>query len=689
MIRRPSSSGWASLIVGAAAFAGAISRAAGEADVRSVVLTAGCLGVLVALRRTRLALSCVVVALTAGRPQPEPAVLEPGWGTIQATVSARPSESAFGWTTRVKLLRQGTGTVVVFSDARPTADLGDRVVVTGMRVNGTRGPAIRDADFSVVSESAMLRLPNRLRERVLGELATETSASRALLAGFLVGHTSDIPAADQESLRRSGLSHFTAVSGSNVALFLGLWSIMLGPVGWTPRRRAVSSLVGTLIFAAVTGFDPSVIRAGAMVWVVMIGRLLGLPVDGWSALGVAVTGAILVGPALALSLGFQLSVAATLGVMSGAGLFGFRPRWAAIALSASLAAQAAVSPLLLAGFGSVPLLSPVANVVATPLVALATIIGGIGALSGCGVLIALGSALARAVLVVAEAAAGWPQVGWIGFVVVGTGVVSARFVSRSRGPLVVAGGVWLLAALGPFGARVDPPALVFLDVGQGDAAVLLTGAATVLIDGGPDPAALSVALRRLGVRKVDLVVVSHSHADHIDGLEAVFGRLPVGAVWAAFDPHESPSSRWVDLRSRELGIPLVSPPVGFEVDLGGAVIEVLAPARRYAHTNDQSIVLRITGSERHALLTGDIEAIAQEADYSPVDILKVPHHGSDSSDPGWLSRHAGNLAVISVGDNDYGHPSDGVISLLVESGAVVHRTDRDGDLVVELDRPPP
>ena len=184
-------------------------------------------------------------------------------------------------------------------------------------------------------------------------------------------------------MRLSGLSHFVAVSGSNVALFLSAWWLASGPLGWGPRRRAVLGLAGLAVFVVATRWEPSVVRAATMAALVLGGRLAGRAVDGWTALGGSVTLLLLVSGDLAGDAGFQLSVAATAGVLAGGGLWrDRRPRWAWTALGATVSAQAAVAPLLLIHFGSVPLFAPLTNVVAAPLVAGATAAGGVGVLAG-------------------------------------------------------------------------------------------------------------------------------------------------------------------------------------------------------------------------------------------------------------------------------------------------------------------
>jgi competence protein ComEC len=352
-----------------------------------------------------------------------------------------------------------------------------------------------------------------------------------------------------------------------------------------------------------------------------------------------------------------------------------------------LSAHLLVGPLILVRFDALPVLAPLANVIAAPLVVGATTLGGLGALSGLDWLIDLGAGLAGMVLAVARTAVGWPQMGWLGLVASAGGLVMVVRLVRARSVVLLCGAVGLVVVLVVPGTPPPPPAAVFLDVGQGDATLLLTETAVVLIDGGPDELTLFRALQRYHIDHVDLLVVTHAHADHIDGLKAVLGRIPVGAVWQAIAPHETESSSWFLGELARLGIPSWVPVAGATVQLGSVRLDVLGPKRRYAGTNDQSIVLLVTTPVGRLLLAGDAEAIAQQ-DLGLIvpDVLKVPHHGSDSSDLSWLATNSGELAVVSVGpDNDYGHPSPEVIDTLAGAGAQIHRTDLDGDLVLDLD----
>ncbi|MCQ3805281.1 MAG: ComEC/Rec2 family competence protein [bacterium] len=534
---------------------------------------------------------------------------------------------------------------------------------------------------------------NALRRRVIENLRSGPGDGRALVAGFLVGDTSGLSPTYTAHLRRAGLSHFVAVSGGNVALFLGALWILMWPLAGRPMIRALVGFVALGVFMVVTRWEPSVVRAGLLAALVLGAQGMGFPLSSWAALGGAVTVALLVSGELALSVGFALSVAATLGVMVGMRIpVRRRPRWIWQTLLTAIAAQVTVAPILLWVFGSVPLLSPVANLAAGPLVAVSTSLGGIGTLTGWQPLVWLAAWTAEGVLAVAGFLSPLPQLGWFGAgAALMVGCAARRWPVVGL-PMLAVGGGWLVVlsmfpGLVPFvgSESVRAPAVVFLDVGQGDSTLVLGTGVTVLIDGGPDPARLVEKLQKYRVREVHLVVITHPHADHVRGLEGVVGALPVGAVWDASHPHETPAHRMLRERIAEEGISVYRPVPGQGLRIAELGVEVLGPLRRYKHINDQSIVLMLDVAGTTFLLAADIQEVAQ-AELGAVrpDVLKVPHQGAATSDPSWLKENAGRLAIISVGPNDYGHPVRWVEEVLVEGGARVVRTDQHGDVVVNL-----
>jgi len=554
---------------------------------------------------------------------------------------------------------------------------------------GRRGPHDYRARLSVGSIESLggsaslpVGLGDALREKVMSRLAP-FEGGRGLLAGFLIGDVSEVDPLDVEAMRLSGLSHFVAVSGSNVALFLGLLAVAAGPLALGPRRRAIVGLLGLPVYAAATRFEPSVMRASVMAALALGGRLVGVVFEAWQLLSLAVVILLAAEPGLTQSAGFQLSVAATAGVLAGA-------RWpvrgrVARALAVTAGAQLAVAPLMLLHFGSIPLMSPLANLVSAPIVSAATLIGAIG-VAGPGFLIDVGSWLAEAVLVVARGASVWPQLGPAPLIALAAGgaALIRRPGLRGVGVPVVAA-VIVVLVLGR-GVQLPDPGVVVFDVGQGDAILVDGGDGRfALVDGGPDPVVLRDRLRRYGVTAIDLVVLTHVHADHASGLEGVFGSIPVGRVWERTEPHETAVSRGVLASAQAHGVLVARPEAGDKARVGELTLTVLGPLRPYASPNDQSIVLMVDGPARSMLLAGDIETFAQaELEGLRADALKVPHQGAGTSDPGWLERVGASLAVISVGPNKFGHPAEWVVETLREAGAEVARTDERGDVVVPL-----
>jgi competence protein ComEC len=573
-----------------------------------------------------------------------------------------------------------------------SASRGDELSVRGI-LEGEPGRAagrVYDGVLDITTidgREASRFLPHRagawVRSTVLDHLEPFDDG-RALLAGFLIGDTSRIDPADVEAMRRSGLAHFVAVSGSNVALFLGLLAVAAGPLALGPKRRATLGLVGLPVYAAATRFEPSVLRASLMAALALVGRLIGVVLEAWQLLSLAVALLVVLDPALTSNVGFQLSVAATMGVLVGA-RWPVRGAWRR-ALAVTLGAQLSVAPLLLFHFGAVPVLSPLVNLAAAPLVTAATVTGALG-VSGLGFLLGPASWGAELVLWLARGAAGWPQLGpWSLGGVVLLGLCLTRL-ERWR-PLVVMATAATIVWVGAFPAQLAPGTVVVLDVGQGDSILLGGGQGRyALVDGGPDPALLRDRLSHYGVDRLELVVLTHPHADHATGLIGLVGQIPIAEVWADTTPHTTEASGEFFAALGEYAVPRVAPRVGQSHSLGLLQLRVLGPVRRYASPNDQSIVIEVSAA-RSMLLTGDIETFAQsDLEMLRADVLKVPHQGGATSDPQWLSAVGAELAVISVGPNQFGHPAEWVIDVLEDSGAEVLRTDRDGDVAVDLTEP--
>lgn len=258
---------------------------------------------------------------------------------------------------------------------------------------------------------------------------------------------------------------------------------------------------------------------------------------------------------------------------------------------------------------------------------------------------------------------------------------------------LVLGALSLLTRQPP--ARLDTELMVkFVDVGQGDACLLVCGGEAMLVDGGTADggANLGQELRDMGILRLKYVVNTHPHDDHVGGLCAPVAEMSVGAAYSsAVDYDQNYFARFKRLL-KQRGVELGTLEAGDELKLGGARVHVLAPREDLNDINENSIVLRVVHGGNTFLLTGDAgkpEERTMLAARAPLDsdVLKVGHHGSNgSSCEEFLEAVSPDWAVISLGaDNDFGHPHDEVLDRLADVGARVLRTDRNGDITMVSD----
>jgi len=218
------------------------------------------------------------------------------------------------------------------------------------------------------------------------------------------------------------------------------------------------------------------------------------------------------------------------------------------------------------------------------------------------------------------------------------------------------------------------------------------GGAAILIDGGPDPEEVATKLAALGVHRIDLMVATHPHADHVAGLPAVLARIPVGLVADPGCWGSSPYYAGFLQAVSAARVPFVHPRAGQVLRLGDVTLQVLGPEHCFSGTNsdpnNDSLVLRLTEGDASVLFPGDAEqpeqseVVRDDAGLLPAEVLKVPHHGGATSLAQFLADTRSEVAVVSVGPNDYGHPVPALLAELVRDGMRVYRTDRCGDVTV-------
>ena len=566
------------------------------------------------------------------------------------------------------------------------------------------------------------RASGRVRAALRESVAELPPDRRVLVPALVDGDDAGLDPALADDFRTTGLTHLLAVSGTNLTLVVGFALVV---ARWLHVRGRWLYLVGAggiLGFVLLARAEPSVLRAAAMGSVALLGMGANGADRGTRALGVATIVLLLVDPALASAVGFGLSVLATAGILLLApawrdALAGWLPRWVAEAVAVPAAAQLACTPLIAAIAGQVSLVAVAANLLAAPAVGPATVLGLVGGLvtpgvaggrsaGGCrrglvrGVDRGGGRARCRAADrggVVGE----WPGgAGPADRALCGDRAAGAAF----AGPPVDR--VGLLRADGGLGRGPGadpgwPPdgwLMVACDVGQGDGLVLNTGLphTAVVVDAGPDARPMDRCLDGLGIGRVPLVVLTHFHADHVNGLPGVLDGRQVGTVWVTRlqDPPEGVSL--VRETTTRAGLRTEPAPYAETRRIGDITLEPIWPLPDSptvgpgdgSIANNASVVMLAQIRGVTFFLGGDIEPEGQArlASALPglhVDVLKVPHHGSRYQDMPFLQSLQARLAVISVGvDNDYGHPAPATVAGLSATGERVLRTDEDGSVAV-------
>ena len=629
-------------------------------------------------------------------------------------VRAQAEWSQVGWHDRITL-----------SGKLAPADLADPEVA----LLSPRGPPAPVGDRSLVRRAA-----EHLRAGLRQAVEPLPADARGLLPALVIGDTSMTPEDLTDDMLVTGMSHLSAVSGSNVAVVLAALVGACRAAGLPRRWRPWVAGAGLAFFVVLARPEPSVIRAATMGAIGLLGMSTDRRGAGTPALCAAVLALLAFDPWLARSYGFVLSTLATLGL-----LLLVRPWSAAInahlprrlhligpAVAIPVAAQLVCGPVVVLLQGDVSIVAVAANLVAAPFVAPATVLGVSAALvavvsatlaglvAWCGAPFALAIAwTARVSADVPGGAMPWPDgpPGAVLLTVVTTLVVLGGpwAIRRTRASPLIALGLVVVVVAGAVPTRsfAWPPSgwrVVACDVGQGDGLVLASGPGrAVLVDVGPEDGGIDGCLRRLGVGTLDAIVLTHFHDDHVGDLAAAIDGRVVGQVIVS--PVEDP--QWAVRRVHEIagerGVPVRTARAGERWRIGAVTATAWWPSRTMAGgsaANNGSIVLHVEVGEVSALLLGDIESEAGgairlalrrdpalAAAAADLDVVKMPHHGSSNLDLGLMDAVAAPIALVSVGaDNTYGHPTPTALAWAGRHGARVLRTDRHGDVAV-LDGP--
>jgi competence protein ComEC len=553
--------------------------------------------------------------------------------------------------------------------------------------------------------------------------------ARELVTPLVVGDRSGLTPELGVELQAAGLTHLLALSGLHVTWLAAVARGASALAGAGPRSRAVAGAACAVFYAAVAGPLPSLMRAVATELLTAAARLLDRVLDPLQALALSAIALLALAPGWAEDLGFQLSCAATLGLVALGSRWneaiGRSPnRLLAVLCSPAVptvAAQVVSLPILIGRFHALPWTALGANLVAVPvggLLLAAAWLGVIleGALPGAGRwafgacelladgLRSIAGTAARAPLALLPTGSE-PGIAWLAAAGALLLVLSAsaprdidhrgRSWSRPRVAAGLFGGLATALALG-LAATARPLApspgcwwLVVLDVGQGDALALGLGSGWWLVDAGPrstrhDAGAQVVVpfLRWAGIRRLEGLVLTHDHVDHTGGAWAVLHSLPVRrrlappALPGLVGPGRRFDARAAGRRDRLPGAPRW-------------IVRWPPPDTGLANPNVASLVLEGGSGLGRALLAADVDSVVERSlEVAPgVAVLKVAHHGGGSSSGAeFLARLRPRHAVISCGrNNPFGHPDAGALERLRAAGAIVHRTDDGGAIWFELD----
>jgi len=607
--------------------------------------------------------------------------------------------------------------------------------------------------------AAPSRLPARvleLRGRVQDRIAALWGAQGPMVEALILARREHLDPSLREAFGISGTAHLLAISGFHVGVVAGLLLTLLRILGLPPRRATVGAALGSWIYVLGIGAPDAALRAACLLSLLAASRIRGVPVVSVGALSTAFVGLLLLDPLALASIGFQLSFAGTLGLVVlrppllrwqeavwvhmggrpfGAGAGDGDPirswlRGSSEGLAAGMAATLPTLPLLAWHFDRASILGVLATLVVAPGVSLAipgivgtlllsTVAPGLAGITAGGV----GWVLEAVALGVRGAAAipgASPWISRLSLIVGGGGAAVFLLIAShvrlpglervrrpTRGVLALLMGICLVMVV-PIVPVQRGLELHVLDVGQGEAiAVRFPRGGWILVDAGPaspgwDAGARTVLpyLRRQGVRRLEAMVLTHAHLDHVGGAPAILRGLkvrgvleparvtPSGAYLETLKAGQARGTSWWEARA---GMRLNVDGVEVRILFPGAPASDDPPAGPAGDPNRVSVVLLIEWGDASILLTGDAYAPVERAildELPQLAVLKLGHHGSrTSTSRELLARTRPTVAVASLADgNRYGHPHQEVLERLGEARIPLLRTDRDGHVRIRLTR---
>lgn len=533
----------------------------------------------------------------------------------------------------------------------------------------------------------------------------------ALHQGIVLGEREELDSTTEEDFRKTSTSHILAVSGENLALLLIFCLLALSLFSVPLRAAYLVCIPISIFYSALTGFEPSVLRAlctGSLgLFALYLGRLRK-PID---LLAISCIALLTQNPYLMYHVGFQLSFAAAASLIfitpKMMKFLSRIPKSFAVIVSSTAAAQIGVAPIIAYHFNQVSLIGLVANLFVLPVVGWILSVGIISMAIGW-----LSPLLSRSLnicnlplleylLLNARVLASVPgsslPVVRPSTLFLFTYYVVLLIIFQSPLKITISPFALFCVVLTVINVLVIPKLLPenipkdlqleFFYVGEGDSALITTAQGKrILIDGGPDRDLVLSKLQERRVRAIDLMVLTHPHADHLNGLLTVAKKFKIGSfLWAGCG-----SGRRYESLINELnkdGVKMIRPKKGDTFRLGNDLsIKVLLLSNDSDDLNERSLVLKFRYGGVSLLFTGDAEKGLSSLDERELrcDVLKVPHHGSfDENQATVFKKMKPSIAVISSGRNNlFGHPAAATVRNLYRIASKVLRTDRSGDIVL-------
>ncbi|MGI6238167.1 MAG: ComEC/Rec2 family competence protein [Christensenellales bacterium] len=563
-----------------------------------------------------------------------------------------------------------------------------------VRISGTGGGI----------ENALLRA----RKAIAGRIYTAFPKNAELVIALILGDTRDMDDDIREDFSQSGVAHLLAVSGMHVTLIAVALSFLLGRL-FGVRVASILSLGAILVYAAIVGFRPSVTRAVIMYAVLCAAPMVGRTSDGSTRLGFALAIILVINPLDIADVGLVLSFLASAGLMwlapplkrllradrlaESRTVKGRIAHYIASLAIATTAAQIATFPALALYYASMPTYSVFANILLVPYSTLGMYFALIGIAFPPLAFIpdAMFTSFTAIVTFFAHLPYGAipvrPPPVWIWLAFFASGVaVSELGGMREKFKPYASLMLPALVALACFWTFDSGCLIVFLDVGQADAAIVRAEGRTYVIDVGEDGSQVIDHVTGEGWR-IDALFLSHPHADHAGGLLELAEACDIGVVYVPAGWHASAENKDILRESEEIarmGIEIAELSPGDEVAISARssfyIIDALP--RSDDAINDMSLIMLLDYGESEALFTGDANIT-----FAPdIDVLKVAHHGArDSTGEAIIDLLTPEVAVISVGRNSYGHPSADVIGIIEDAGGAVYRTDECGAVSVRME----